>query len=304
MRNALLFVAGGALAILAAAAIGSCSAVKTATEIAAGEGLITEEQKGSIDRTNEAFRRSQEDLTEEEEYYIGRAVAADLIARYGLHDDPALTAYLNRVGKAVSVFSTRPEIFAGYHVAVLATDEVNAFATPGGFIFVTRGILRLVPDEEALAAVLAHEVAHVANRHGLQAINKNRLLEAFSVLGNEASRTLDQNEIAKLTEIYDGAVGDVVKTLVETGYSREQESVADRQAVEFAAGVGYQPDAMLGFLDRMGSAETAEPLGMFLTHPPAAERKAGLQPVVGSLAGQGTDPEARRSRFRESLSKL
>lgn len=290
--------------VFASLTLHSCKASELATGVAADTGVITESQKGSIDRSVEAVRRSQEDLTEAEEYSIGRAVAADLIARYGLVDNPILTTYVNRVGRAVVISSSRPEIYAGYHFAVLNSDQVNAFATPGGFIFVTKGLLRLVSDEDALANVLAHEVAHVANRDGLAAINKNRLLEAFSVVGNEAGRTLNQSELLQLTKLYDGAVGDVVKTLIETGYSRDTESRADQDAVHFASGIGYQPEAMLTFFDRLGAASEQDKAGLFSTHPQAAERKAAVTPTVDSLAGSGTVSDERTARFRDALATL
>ncbi len=83
----------------------------------------------------------------------------------------------------------RPEIFAGYHFLVLDTDEVNAMAAPGGFIFVTKGLVKRCGDEETMAAILAHEIGHVAERHGLQSIKKSRLIDAFKVIGSEASQT-------------------------------------------------------------------------------------------------------------------
>jgi len=276
---------------------------KTVTQVGTDLGVISANEKGSIDRTSEAFRRSFQDLTEEEEYYLGRAVAANLIQRYGLANEPEFGAYLNRVGRSVSLYSSRPEIFGGWHFAVLASDEVNAFSAPGGFVFVTRGLLGQVRSEDELGVVLGHEVAHVAFKHGLAAINKNRLMEAFGVLGEEAGKTFSQEEITKLTELYQGAVGDIVKTLVESGYSRDQEREADRNGVTFASGVGYDADAMLAFLKRLEQAGTAGGQGAFSTHPPAAERLAAVEPVVSALPA-GTDPAPRRARFEQALAGI
>jgi predicted Zn-dependent protease len=294
------------LAVAAVLMVSAAFSCKTATVTSIGSdlGVITERQKASVDRTSEAFRKSFEDLNEEEEYRLGRAVAADLIFRYGLRRDPGLAAYLNRVGAAVAAVSSRPEVFGGYHFAVLDSPEINAFAAPGGFVFVTHGLLELVPDEEALAAVLAHEVAHVAGRHGLAAINKNRLLEAFGILGQEAGRTFDREELDTLTDLYEGAVGDIVKALVESGYSRDQEREADRRAVEFAAAVGYGPGALVAFLDRLEKAGESRSSGMFATHPPAADRRTAVDPVVASLQGSGTDPAPRKARFDRAMAGL
>ena len=293
--------------LTALAGLGGLAGCKTGgltrigTEIAKDKGLITEEQKTAIQKTEQSFRESFEDLTEEEEYYIGRAVAATLLSRYKALGDAGVTGYVNRVGRAVTLASSRPEIFNGYHFLVLDSDEVNAFAAPGGFIFITRGTLALAADEEALACVLAHEVAHVALRHGLSAIQKGRLVEAFAILGKEAGAAWNQEELLKLTEVFEGSVGDVVRTVIEAGYSRKQETEADRYAVEFAAAMGYDPAALVRFLESMESG--AGGAGVFRTHGGAAERVADVRPLAQARAG-GAGAEVRTQRFLEHKARL
>ncbi len=278
---------------------------KIGTSIAADKGLITEEQKGAIDRSEEAFRKRFEELTEEEEYYIGRAVAATILSRYELYENKSLTKYVNRVGRSVAIASSRPEIYNGYHFAVLDVDDVNAFATPGGFIFVTRGMLAQVPDEESLAAVLAHEVGHVAKKHGLGAIKKSRLIDAFSVLGKEAGTAWNKEELLKVTDAFDGAVGDIVRTLIEKGYSRSQEEDADRVAVAFATGIGYQADGLSRFLDQLEQSNSgSRKLGMLKTHPGAGARKKAVARAVTEHSGSGTDPAPRKARFEQAMASL
>ena len=273
---------------------------KIGTSIAADQGYITDDQKGAIDRTGEAFRKSFEELTEEEEYYIGRSVAATIFTRYRVYRSDKLTQYVNRVGRTVTLFSSRPEIYNGYHFIILDTDEVNAFAAPGGFIMITRGMLAMVPDEEALAAVLAHEVAHVAGKHGLAAIKKSRLIDAFAILGKEAGAAWNKEELTKLTGIFEGAVGDVVRTLVESGYSRGQEKEADRFAVEFASAVGYEADGITRFLKIMSSSGgSTGGIGLYKTHPAARDRIKDVSKTVEENTGKGTDPATRTERFEK-----
>ena len=100
-------------------------------------------------------------LTQEQEYYLGRAVAARIMSIYPVSDDKKLTAYLNLVGQAVLAFSDSPESFRGYHFVVLKSSEFNALSAPSGFVFVSSGMIEKMPDEDALASVLAHEIAHV-----------------------------------------------------------------------------------------------------------------------------------------------
>jgi len=297
-------VIGISAAALAAAVllVAGCTATdltKIGTSIAAEQGYISDDQKGAIDRTGEAFRKSFEDLTEEEEYYIGRAVAATLLSRYSLYENDELTRYVNRVGRSVALSSDRPEIYGGWHFAVLDADEVNAFAAPGGMIFITRGMVTMLPDEEALACVLAHEVGHVSSRHGLAAIKKSRLMDAFALIGREAGTAWDQKDLVKLTDVFDGAVGDVVRTLVEQGYSRSQEKEADRLGVKYASAVGYRADGITRFLERMAAAGSGGG-GMFSTHPPAKDRIRDVEPEVVSHLAEGTDPSARKERFEKS----
>ncbi len=294
------------LALIALVLTAACAKVsQMTTEIAADQGLISQDQKRAIDRTSEAFRKSFEDLTEEEEYYLGRAVAASILSRYPIHDDPELTGYVNRVGQAVVLASDRPEIYNGYHFAVLDTDEINAFAAPGGFIFVTRGLLALTPDEDALAGVLGHEVSHIAVRHGLASIRKSRLVDAFAILGQEAGKELGQQDILKLTEIFEGAVGDIVRTLVESGYDRAQEREADRMAIAFASGIGYGPDGLGRFLEAMAGQESSGGgLGVLRSHPMSEDRLEAAREALAAHVGEGTDPQPRQARFRTHLAQL
>lgn len=275
---------------------------KIGSEIAADKGYISKDQKAAIINTEEAFRKSFEELTEEEEYYIGRAVAATILSRYKVYSHTNLTRYINRVGRAVSLASSRPEIYNGYRFMLLDTDEVNAFAAPGGFIFITRGMLALIRDEESLAAVLAHEVGHVAGRHGLGAIKKSRLVEAFAVLGKETGSAWNQKELIKLTEHFDGAVGDIVRALIEKGYSRSQEEEADRYAVQFAAAIGYEPEGLVRFLEKMekSTKDSGKP-GMLKTHPSAKDRRKSVAAAVKDRTSQGTDPAPRVARFKKHM---
>src|SRR5687767_6989880 len=92
--------------------------------------------------------KAAESLSREEEYYLGRAVSARILQRYPLLEDRELSAYVRRVGAVTVAFAEHPETFGGFHFAVLNTSEVNAMSTPGGFIFVTKGLMDLMPDED------------------------------------------------------------------------------------------------------------------------------------------------------------
>ena len=205
-------------------------AAKIGTTVALGTGAITERQAEAIRRSAKAVARTFEDITEEQEYYIGRSVAATLLAHWPPFPDPEANWYLNLLGQTLAAASDRPEIFAGYHFLILDTDEINAFGAPGGFIFITKGMISLCNTEDSLASVLAHEIGHVQGKHGLRAIKRSRLTQALTIIASEAGKAYGSRELAKLTELFEGVVGDITKTLIERGYSRRLEGEADRAA--------------------------------------------------------------------------
>lgn len=256
----------------------------------------------TIVETGESILRASEDITREEEYYIGRAVAARILTRYPLWEYRAGTAYLRRVGAAVAAFSDQPETWGGYHFAFLDTDEINAVAAPGGFIFVTRGFLKLLKSEDALAAVIAHEVAHVSRRHALAAIEQDRLNEALANAGKLAA-SLNCSELMEQAGIvFDAAIEEVVDVLLERGYSREQEFEADQVATGILLRSGYDPgevDRVLGILERRDMPVEG---GWFSTHPDPSDRRSELaaQPVSRRVV---RGKESRRERFMRVMAK-
>jgi predicted Zn-dependent protease len=296
-----------AAAVLAAALVlAGCQAVKqVAADAMTATGKISQEDARSLVQTADVLRSTFSDITEEEEYYIGRATAALILGKYKPYKNPALTGYINTLGTAIAYSSDRPETFGGYHFAVLDTDEVNAMAAPGGFIFVTKGLITRCADEETLAAILAHEIGHVAERHGLQSIKKSRLLDAFKLIGSEASRQFDSEELAKVTGIFEGVLGDVVATLVERGYDRKFEYEADKLALSFVVRTGYSPGGLAQFLAGMEANKPAGlAAGWFKTHPSAADRLARVKAETAAL---GTAPPAfaaRTARFTAAVKVL
>jgi predicted Zn-dependent protease len=221
------------------------------------------------------LRKGFEDISESEEYYIGRAVSAQVLSRYKPLNDPGLNLYLQKVMQGVALASDRPATFKGYHLQVLDSDEVNAFAAPGGFVFVTKGLLKHVKSEDELASVLGHEVAHVAKKHGLKTIQTARLTSAFTILGSEVGKQYTSQQVGELTKAFDGAVEDIVNKMVVNGYSRDKEYEADRLGAQYAKSAHYDPGALKSFLARLERAEGSGG-GMFKTHPSAAKRQSEL----------------------------
>lgn len=286
--------------------LSACQAVKQgAADLIASTGKVSHEDAQAIVKTAEVLRSTFADITEEEEYYIGRATAALILAKYKPYRNEALNAYVNAMGTALSYYSDRPETYAGYHFLVLDTDEVNAMAAPGGFIFVTKGLIKRCGDEETLAVILAHEIGHVAERHGLQSIKKSRLIDAFKVLGNEASQRLDSEELTKLTGLFEGVLGDVVETLVERGYDRKFEYEADKLALSCAVRTGYSPGGLAEFLVGMEEQKPSGPAaGWFKTHPSPADRLARVKTGTAALGAAPAKLDVRTVRFAQAVRNL
>jgi predicted Zn-dependent protease len=220
-----------------------------------------------------ATSKAARPMSESEEYYVGRAVAARILSTYNILEDRRLTDYVNLVGHSVALHSERPQTYGGYHFAVLDADEINAFACPGGTIFITRGMLRETSNEEELAAVLAHEVSHINRRHGVAVIKSARWTEAAGIIGATAARQYGSRDLAKLVDLFEGSIDDVFKTLVVNGYGRSQELEADRGALSYLRSSGYSPEGLLSFLEKLDKKQRdARGGGMLSTHPGTGER--------------------------------
>jgi predicted Zn-dependent protease len=265
-----------------------------------GLGRITTGQFNAVRKLGESFR----DITPEQEYYIGRSVAATLAADYHPWSRAAAEDYLNVLGQTLARFSDLPQTFGGYHFLVLDSDEINAFAAPGGLILVTRGMLRCCPDEESVAAVLAHEIGHVQYRHGLQAIKKNRLSSAFAVLGTETAKAYGSSQLAALTSAFEGSVQDAVTAMTNIGYSRAFEREADAAAVTILRRSGYNPAALVTMLTEMKRRLTPGASGFGKTHPAPDDRVEELQPLLQGAAAAppaGKAAATRQQRLTQAL---
>lgn len=270
------------------------------TAIAVQQNVITTNEADSINRVSRAVGKTFDDITPEQEYYIGRAVAATILYDYEIYNNAALTHYLNVIGQTLSRASDKPMTYGGYHFAVIDTDTINAFAAPGGLILVSRGLLRCCKTEDALAAVLSHEIGHVEHADGLKAIQQSRLTTALTVMAAEGAKNFGGRDLAELTAAFEGSVSDVVHTLVVSGYSRQQELSADRAAVTIMQRVGYDPAALISMLEEMKKRIQPGAHDFAQTHPDPSVRIAEIKTFVG-VAPQQAVPPARQQRFDKAM---
>ena len=224
---------------------------------------------------------AQREWTGDEEKSVGEATAAKMIAVFGLFEQPQTQKYVTLVGRAVSQGAGRQNF--EYHFGILDTEIVNAFAAPGGYIFVTRGLLANVQSEAELAGVLAHEVIHTSERH-LEKELRNRKLASLAV--EEGTQRIPQAELARLA--------DRVSDALLTGkLSRDKEDEADSKGLQLVAGAGYDPRAFPEFLKWLGqgsaNAENRRARGILLaSHPKFDDRVKSLETIIGQ---RGWDKE-------------
>jgi predicted Zn-dependent protease len=251
--------------------------------------------------TIEDVKEVSESLTPENEYYLGRAVAAQIAARYPISPDANLQNYLGNILNTIVINAPSRKNFKppykGYHVAILDADEINAFATPGGHIFVTRGLIACASSEDALASVIAHEVAHVQLRHAMTGIRNARYTNVF--LGRAAEAAGDG--IRELAGILGDTVNDLITTLIINGYSREQELEADAAALSLLAAAGYQPSNIKEMLTALNQKQQNDQ-GFGKTHPSPAERLAAVDKNLGNYAVADT-ASFRAGRFGDIVSR-
>lgn len=229
-----------------------------------------------------------------EEKAIGEATAAKLVAIFGLYEEPRAVKYVNLVGASVAQHATRQDM--KYHFGVLDTEMVNAFATPGGYVLVTRGLLANMQDEAELAGVLGHEVTHTGERH----IEKELRSRKMAAIGVEAGT--EQIPFGELAHLADR----VTNQLLAGKLSRDKENEADTRGLELAAAAGYDPRAFPEFLSFLGQASdeagNKRSVGnLAASHPKFSDRVKRLEETV---AKRGWDKEERprlAERYQENV---
>jgi predicted Zn-dependent protease len=232
-----------------------------------------------------------EQIDQPKEIEIGRQLAAVLLGSKPLHPDLLLQRYVNRLGRWISLQSSRPDL--PWTFGVLNDDGFNAFAAPGGYVFVTKGLLDRIADEAELAGILAHEIHHVTEKHHLKALRKTAqaglLTHAISSqLTGSLGSGLSSQVLGMGREIY------------AKGLDQSDEYEADRQGVALAARAGFEPYGLVFVLNQLRTvaADNSAFLLTMSTHPPAQQRLDQLEAAMGkrldTLSGRPSVTLAQR----------
>jgi predicted Zn-dependent protease len=261
-------------------------------------GITGDEDVQTVLSVADAFRDAARRISDSEEYYIGRAVAANILETWQPCGGLEFNTYINSVGGWVAMNSPKPCTYGGWHFQLLNSSQINAMACPGGTIFLSRGLLDLCHDEDELACVQAHEVAHVCLQHGLGTVSRARWTEAFATAGMAGAEQWGSADVQEAAQSYGDVSSDILESLVTRGYSREAERSADSLAVVIAAAAGYDPGGLARVLDRMADVTQRSGPGFWQTHPDPEDRLDDLEDVA---AGQTAGYAARVSRFTAAL---
>jgi beta-barrel assembly-enhancing protease len=219
-------------------------------------------------------------VSEEQEQRLGDAIARDINQHIPLVRDPVIVLYVNRLGMRLADVSERPDV--PYRFYVINSSVVNAFALPGGHIYVTRGLIDRTQNAGELSAVLAHEIGHVAARHGAQALERELrtgsvVSMVFQLLFGREPALLDQHALQ------------IGGRLWFATHSRRAEREADRLAVRYMVRSGFDPEGMLSMLEGLLEEEVDEaevPVEWFSTHPTTEQRLRTLRRKVGELTAE------------------
>ena len=250
---------------------------------------------GRIFGTVKNIGQAATDINEEQEANIGREYASLLVGAAPLVDRPDVQRYVNRVGRWLSLHSERPKL--DWKFGVLDSGNINAFATPGGYVFVTRGLLARLHSEAELAGVLAHEIAHVVKKHHLSAIRKSAGLQAGANILAEYQSNRGRSSQAS-ERMVSGA-----KEVMLRGLDKSDEFEADRMGVVIATRSGYDPfglPAVLQTLQSMNPQDSGLAL-MFSTHPAPGARLDELERVMATRLDRYAGQPQLAERFAGTL---
>ena len=223
-----------------------------------------------------------------EEIALGREITGNLLGAAPLVKDPALQKYVNSVGRWVASQSDRAEL--PWHFGVIESDDLNAFAAPGGYVLITKGLYKKMTNEAQLAGVLGHEIGHIVKKHQLKVLQKQQLLNIGS--------SFLSNQYAKDNTLVSKAIGSGAEMSARS-LDKTAEYEADRLGITYATRAGYEPYGLVDVLQTL--SETSPNDGsvalLFKTHPHPDERLASLGDAIGSQLDNVKKGQTLEKRF-------
>ncbi len=262
----------------------------------------TDKLKKGLDTAKDAGKvlKGVAGIGPEEEKIIGDSVALEIVGKYGgLVRDEDIMRRVNLVGLSLARYSDRPELT--WRFGVLDSAAVNAFSAPDGYVFITRGLYALADTDDALAAILGHEIAHITGKHALNIVARN---EAFSAgLSQLVQRSGEARQVDNQLKQVNLGADLIVKTLFEKGFDPQTEYAADATGRQLAITTGYAPGALRAVLTRLQGTSAGQ-TQVFSTHPSLTERLKHLpadapSPAASAHAAGGAEKPAANAAAKE-----
>ena len=238
-------------------------------------------------------------FSKDQEVQMGQQYSDELGKKLELINDPYISSYVNMIGQKLAANSLRPDF--KYQFFVVNTPEINAFALPGGFIYVNRGLIEKADNESELAGVIGHEIGHVVGRHSTKQMSKQLLLTGI-VMGAGTA-------IGAKSEKWGGivnALGGIGAYFAQLKFSRNDEREADWLGLNDLVRAGYKPDGMVSFFQKLEGLSKGQPGGLAFmsTHPLPQERINNMQALIASLPAPGASSVQSSQSFLACKSKL
>jgi Zn-dependent protease with chaperone function len=237
-------------------------------------------------------------FTDEQEIELGRRASLEIEQKLTLLNDQHVVTYIEDLGRKLVAVSGRPNI--PYTFKVVDGEEVNAFALPGGYVYVFRGLIQAADYESELVGVIAHELGHVVARHGIEQLKRAQIIGlGATVFGQILGGGQESGQGPSMAEMAVGLVG----TGAYLSYSREAEAEADKLGIRILYDAGYDPSSFVTFLEKLEARQGRDPTGIgafFSTHPSPVQRRANVGGLIAQLPSR---PDALQDTRRFQLIK-
>jgi predicted Zn-dependent protease len=247
-------------------------AEQTASQSAQAKGKLSDDENPLLIGKRNINKHQINFYSLDKEVNLGRQVAAEVDRQAKFIDDPIVTEYINRIGQNIALHSDAKIPFT---IKVLDSDDVNAFALPGGFFYVNKGLILAADNEAEIVGVMAHEIAHVAARHGVEQASK-------ATIANYAMIPLI---------FMTGGLGAIAYNAAQIGvplaflkFSRGVEGEADKLGAQYTWSAGYDPNSLVSFFEKLEKKDKSKPgtlSKLFGTHPPTPDRIAKVRELLG-----------------------
>lgn len=292
----------GATLLLGACRMGDVTGNLARNAVGGGRGA-GDVIAAAVTGITDTYEQMNVKFSPEQEYYLGRGVAAHAIATYGLDPDESRQAYVRKIGAAIVEAAPRiRSTYGGYHFAVLNSPTPNGISGPGGFILITRGALDLARSEDEVAAVLAHEIAHVSLQHGEAVIRAGNIWKSqFGALGRVVGAAGGGGKFeSTMATIFADVTTGFTRQLADQGYGSDLEYKADLEGTYILYDAGYDASSIQKYLKALPDRPTTA----WQAHPESADRAQHLAAAATQWGGPfdgGAGFAARLARFRRTL---